>query len=137
MLGVGFRHRLKGRIMEIHRRSLFLGLLLVAGCASASRPLEYDSRQAEETLVLALDAWKQGRVGSLAKRVPPIRFEDEDCRCGLRLTEYRLEPRELPLRPFDDVRVVLVLRDRRQNRLEKTVTYQIALGPKPAVLRND
>jgi hypothetical protein len=123
--------------MEIPRRSLFLVLLLVAGCSSASQPTTYDSKRAEETLVLALDAWKQGRVGSLAKRVPPLRFEDEDCRSGLRLTEYRLEPREQPLRPFDDVRVVLVLRDRRQNRLEKTVAYQVSLEPKPAVLRND
>jgi len=121
-----------------HYQLLLLLLhLLVAGCSSASQWPSYDSQKAEETLIQALEAWKQGRITTLAKRVPPIRFEDEDCRNGFRLTDYRLESRELPLRPFNDVQVVLFLRDRRGNRTEKRVAYQIALEPTLVVLRSD
>lgn len=115
---------------------LFLALL-ASGCSTASQWPSYNSQKAEETLIQALEAWKQGRVATLAKRVPPLRFDDEDCRNGLRLTDYRLEPRELALRPFDDVQVVLFLRDRRGNQAEKQVSYQIALEPALAVLRSD
>lgn len=124
--------------MAIHCRSLLVLLaVLVAGCSTAPPWPTYDSQKAEETLVQALEAWKQGRVAALAKRVPPLRFEDEDYRNGFRLIRYQLEPRESPLRPFDDVEVLLFLRSRQGHQVEKLVSYQVALGPELAVLRSD
>jgi hypothetical protein len=119
------------------RLSPLLAFLLLAGCMPAPASPEYDSRKAEETLVLALDAWKEGRAGSLADRDPPIRFEDDDLYNGLRLTGYRVQPRATPLRPFDDAKVALSLHDRNGNSVEKTAAYQISLAPDLAVLRNE
>ena len=124
--------------MKIDPRSLLLLVVLLAmGCAPAPKLQDYDSRQAEETLILALEAWKHGRVDTLAKHDPPVRFEDEDYRSGFRLTDYRVDRRAMPLRAFEDVPVVLFLRDRRGRTVEETVSYQVTLAPNPAVLRND
>jgi len=124
--------------MAMHRKSfLLVGVLLAAGCWSKPALPPYNSQRAEEILVLALDAWKQGRVGALARRDPPVRFEDDDYRNGLRLTDYRLPQRRRPIQPFDDVQVTLLLRNRWGNKVEKAVVYQIMLTPDPAVLRND
>jgi hypothetical protein len=124
--------------MQTRRRWFFVPLvLLAAGCSAASQVPQYDSQAAQETLVRTLDAWKQGRAGALAQGNPPIRFEDDDCRHGLQLTDYRLEQPLDSLRPFDDVQVVLLLRDARGNPVEKTAAYQVVLTPALAVLRSD
>ena len=120
-----------------HWELLPLAVLLVAGCSSQPPLPDYDSGLAEATLIAALDAWKQGYVKDLAKREPPIRFEDEDYRSGLHLSDYRLADREIPLRPFDDVQVTLLLRNRRGEIVEKTAVYQVACEPQLAVLRSD
>lgn len=120
------------------RRCLLLGaLVLAAGCSSGPPMPHYDSKQAEETLLAALDAWKAGQAGALGRRHPPVRFEDEDWRGGLQLADYRLKQPSGPVRAFEDVEVVLVLRDRRGATVEKTVAYQVALAPGLAVLRSD
>lgn len=117
---------------------LALGLLLIVGSCSSRPPLPpYDSKQAEQTLVTALDAWKQGQAYLLAQRVPSIRFEDEDYRSGLWLADYRLSSPDAGIRAFVDVPVTLTLRDRQGNAVEKTVAYQVALEPHLAVLRSD
>ncbi len=119
-------------------RHLALALLLPAtGCFRAPQSPPYDSQRAKQTLILTLEAWKAGRPAELAERDPPIRFEDEDCRNGLHLVEYRLDEGEPPPRPFEDVRATLVLRDGRGNTAEKHVAYQVALAPDLAVLRSD
>lgn len=124
--------------MKLISKYLALGLLLVTGACSSRPPLPpYDSKQAEHTLVATLDAWKQGQAYLLAQRVPPIRFEDEDYRSGLWLTDYRLSAPEIGVRAFVDVPVTLSLRDRQGKGFEKNVAYQIALEPRLAVLRSD
>lgn len=125
--------------MKLVYSSSLLAILLLsaAGCPSPNPLSPYNSNQAEETLVLVLDAWKQGQAGALAKRKSPIRFEDEDYRNGSRLADYRIEKREMPLRPFNDVRVALSLRDRKGRKINKTVAYQIKTAPNLAVLRSD
>ncbi|MBN2578744.1 MAG: hypothetical protein JXB10_07100 [Pirellulales bacterium] len=116
---------------------VFFTVLLAAGCSSRPPAPPYDSKRAREILILVLDAWKENRVGTLARRTPPVRFEDEDCRNGLRLTDYRIAPDASFTGPFDDVTVTLLLLDRRGNKLETPAAYQIALQPRLSVLRND
>ena len=112
-------------------------LLLTPGCSSKPASPPYEPTQAVETLGAALDAWCAGQVDSLAKRQPPIRFEDDDFRSGLVLVTYELVPREGPIRAHDDVSVHLSLRDQQGATHEKTVVYQVTLEPSLAVLRND
>jgi hypothetical protein len=124
--------------MEIPYRLLILLVVLLApSCTSAPQAPPYDAQKAREILILTLEAWRQGRAGTLAKHNPPLRFEDEDYRNGLRLIEYRLEELRRPARPFDDVQVSLVLLDRRGNKVSWSVAYQVSLEPDWAVLRNE
>ncbi len=124
--------------MRTHPRALlFLAVLLATSCSSGPRSPQYDSKQAQQTLVLASGAWKHRRVATLAKGNPAVRFEDEDHRNGLLLADYRLEDPGHPIRPWEDVRVILVLRDPHGKTIEKTAVYQVVLEPGPVVLRND
>jgi hypothetical protein len=124
--------------MKIHRkRFVLLTVLLAAGCSTKPTSPPYDAKQAQATLVLALDAWKQENTRELARRKPPIRFEDDDCRNGLRLTGYSIEKGKPSAGPFDDLQVTLSLLDRHGNKIEKSAAYQITLEPRLSVLRND
>jgi hypothetical protein len=116
---------------------LLFAVALAAACSRSSPVPPYDSKKAQNALFLALDAWKQNCAGTLAKGTPPLRFEDEDYRAGSRLTEYRLEDGQLPIRPSVDVWVKLFLVDPLGKTFERRVTYQIGLEPALVVLRND
>ncbi len=49
------------------------------------------------------EAWKKGDAKSLAKRKPPIRFEDDDQLSGFRLSDYEIEEPDSPIKPHQDV----------------------------------
>ncbi|HEY1603237.1 MAG TPA: hypothetical protein VGG64_26775 [Pirellulales bacterium] len=112
-----------------------------AGCWSSERPsiddLSYDSSSARTALLAALDAWKQGRAAELARRKPPIRFADEDYIGGWRLTEYQLVDPEQEIRPFQGVRVNLLLKNRKGQTAKRLASYQVSIRPGMAVLRSD
>jgi hypothetical protein len=83
-------------------RRLALALLVAAGCAKGAGPPAapaYDGRQAREALVASLEAWKKGQTKTLARRTPPIRFEDDDLMAGLRLADYEIEEPDAPVQP--------------------------------------
>lgn len=122
--------------MIVNRLLILLGLVLMVGCNRAPQPSRHDVDRAREILVIALDAWKQGQVETLAKREPPIRFVDDDWRAGSQLTNYALEEPHFPSGPIQDVIVVLTLKNQ-QGETQKTATYQVKIEPNPAVLRSD
>ncbi len=114
-------------------------LLLTTGCSRRESPSEeiaYDSELARQTLIAALDAWRQGQTWGLARQVPPIRFHDDDQMAGWRLTDYQLPDASTPLAPFGEVLVTLRLQ-RHGATVEKTVAYQVSLTPQRAVFRGD
>ena len=119
------------------KRSLLAIALLMTGCTAARDQRRADSDRAYEVLVSALDAWQQGAATELAKQDPPIRFVDDDLIAGYQLTGYAIDEPEAAIAPFDDVLVILSLRDRQGKPFEKTVAYQISLTPGPAVLRSE
>lgn len=119
------------------RRCMALLLTVVVGCSSGASSSPESSAAAKKALATALDAWKQGRAAALAKGQPPVRFEDDDYRNGLKLLDYRLDHPDRPICPREDVRVTLVLRDRRGQTSEKAVLYQVVVEPAIAVLRSD
>ena len=125
--------------MRSHRvLALLLGI--VTGCSGASRTtpdIPFDSDKARSALVAALDAWKKGEAKSLSKRKPAIRFEDDDLLTGLRLAEYEIEEPDRPIQPFQDVEVILELKDARGKSVRREARYQVGLDPSVSVLRSD
>jgi hypothetical protein len=126
-------HRLPPRLL------LCLIAVAMAGCSKPSRPpeLQYDSGQARQTLLTALDAWKRGQAAQLAGAQPPIRFVDDDLADGCQLVDFQPPSPDARLEPFTDIPVALVLRDRRGNVVNRNATYQIGLMPHLSVLRTD
>jgi hypothetical protein len=126
-------------VMRKSHRALAV-LLVASGCSggpgTAAAP-PYDSGKARDALVASLDAWKKGQTKTLAKRRPPIRFEDDDLVRGLRLFDYEIEEPDSPITLHQNVGVILSLRDARGNAVRREATYQVATEPALAVLRSD
>jgi hypothetical protein len=126
--------------LSMRRRAnvmLFLALA-AAGCPRNPFPIgNYDDAQARQTLIAALEAWKQKQVAALATREPPIRFVDEDYSGGSVLLEYELLAADQPIRPYDNVPVRVTLREPQGTVITTDVAYQITLEPKLAVLRGE
>jgi hypothetical protein len=116
---------------------VFAALLGFLGCAGQTLDDAAKSQHAKYILVAALDAWKAGHVESLAARTPSIRFADHDQRAGMELVDYEFENEAAQIRPFQNVRIVLSLRDKQGQTNEKTVTYQVGVEPALTVLRSD
>ncbi|WP_435011383.1 hypothetical protein P12x_002693 [Tundrisphaera lichenicola] len=126
--------------MGYRRGNLLPLVLILAGCSgtgeSPSEP-PYDTERARSALVAALEAWKKGEAKALPKRVPPIRFVDDDLISGLRLSDYEIESPDGPIGPHADVDVVLSLRDKHNQPIQREARYQVATEPGLAVLRSD
>ena len=108
------------------------------GCGTSfSLSADEDSRRARKTLIEALDAWKSGQVRSLAKKMPPIRFVDDDQLAGLELLDYALDDDGIRVLPFQNIKVCMTVRDRRGQSAIRIAFYQVVLEPRLAVLRSD
>ena len=113
---------------------------VIAGCSDNRTPSfddpTYDSKQAHDTLVAALDAWQKDRTKELSLRKPPIKLTDDDARSGMKLVRYEIvDPSTIG--PFQDVAVKLELKTRDGRPISRAVTYQIMLKPAIFVARSD
>jgi hypothetical protein len=121
-------------------RTLPLLLIVAIGCARTApqgEAAKYDPDRARDALVAAMEAWKKGQAGTLAKRQPPIRFVDDDFVAGMSLVEYEVDEPDAPIALHTDVLVILSLKDRRGKPVRREAHYQIATEPALAVLRSD
>lgn len=124
---------------------LALAVVLVAcvsGCGvsvsvSTEQDASYDSALAKQTLIEALDAWKQGKAATLAKRKPPIRFTDDDLRTGGKLVEYQFSRPDEPIRKQTSVSVRIKVVRGKGPPHEHEAQYQVSLSPQLAVMRAD
>lgn len=107
------------------------------GCSGQTANQAADSARAKCTLMAALEAWKSGHVESLSTRSPAIRLADDDQIAGMELVDYELDNEAAQIKPFENVRVVLSLRDRQGQTSQKSVTYQVGVTPKLTVIRSD
>ncbi len=115
-------------------------LIVAAGCSGRSEPANktpYEPEQARAALVTALDAWKKGEAGKLARRAPPIRFVDDDFALGMKLSDYELVEPDAPIGLHTNVPVILSLRDKHGKVVRRETQYQVATEPGLAVLRSD
>ncbi len=111
--------------------------LWLTGCfVSVQSDEGYDPQLAHETLLSALDAWKDGNVKVLVTLESPIRFLDDDLLAGFQLEDYEIELTSGSPRPFQNIPVTLTLRKANQS-IQRAATYQISLEPDRAVLRSD
>lgn len=112
--------------------------LWLAGCFVSVQSVDegYDPQLAHETLLSALDAWKDGNVKALVTLESPIRFLDDDLLAGFQLEDYEIELTSGSPRPFQNIPVTLTLRKANQS-IQRAATYQISLEPDRAVLRSD
>ena len=113
---------------------------VAAGCsggAGTDSEASFDSEKARGALVTSLEAWKKGEAKSLSKRQPPIRFEDDDLLSGLRLADYEIEEPDAPIKPHQDVEVILMMKDRQGKNVRREARYQVGLDPSLTVLRSD
>lgn len=116
---------------------ILLILVVIPGCAAQTSTEAVNSERAKYILETALDAWRTGRPGSLAARKPAIRFVDDDQRAGMELLEYGYEDEEEVIKPYQNVAMVLWVRDRNGQTFEKRATYQVGVEPTFTVLRSD
>jgi hypothetical protein len=118
----------------------FALLIILASCSGSTKPAaegHHDPERARLALVTALDAWKRGEARALARRTPPFRFVDEDFAAGWKLADYEIEEPDAPIRRFENVAVILSLRDKGGRTVRRETTYQVTTDPALAVLRSD
>jgi len=122
---------------------LILAVVAISGCGGVSVSVttepdaSYDSTKAKETLLGALDAWKQGKAATLARQKPPIRFSDDDLLSGYKLVDYKLARPDEPIQRARSIAVVLQLARGKGPAIERQALYQVSLAPQLAVMRAD
>ena len=114
-----------------------LCLLGLMGCAEQSSVEAANSQRAKYILVTALDAWKAGHPESLSTRSPAIRFADEDQKAGFQLVDYEFADESAQIKPFKNVKMVLMLKDQQGGASRKIASYQLGVEPGLTVLRSD
>ena len=125
------------RMHLLLRATIMGGLLSLCGCAARTSAVADTSAHAKYVLVAALDSWRTGKVATLTSRKPAIRFVDDDQRAGLELADYEFENEAAPILPFQNVKIVLSLRNKQGQVSQKAVTYQVGVEPGLTVLRSD
>lgn len=110
---------------------------VVAVLSGCSKPLDepVDPNKATEVLNTAFGAWKQGEsYGELAKRQPPIYFNEPEWESGKKLLKYELGPVTLSGRQ-GRCSVKLSLQDSAGKLTERAIGYQIDTMPTMVITR--
>lgn len=116
-----------------------VAVLATVGCnRTATETAQQDFSRARETLVVALDAWKQGKAPSLARRDPPIRFVDDDCVAGWQLSDFEIPDDKAGRNTkVTSLRANLTLDRNGSPTVRRAAMYQISFEPRLTVLRAD
>lgn len=120
--------------MRASRFLLFCCLALLPGCGNTiDKPV--DTGKAAEVLTTAFDAWKQGdKYGELARRQPPIYFNEPEWEAGKKLVAYEAGPVSLAGRQ-GRCSVKLTLQDGAGKVTKRAIGYQIETTPKLVITR--
>src|SRR5438874_679064 len=108
--------------------------VLLLGCAKTlDKPV--DTGKAAEVLATAFDAWKQGeKHGELARRRPPIYFNEPEWDAGKKLLAYEAGPVTLTGRQ-GRCSVKLKPQDGAGKVTERVIGYQIDVTPNRVITR--
>ncbi|QEH36894.1 hypothetical protein OJF2_54790 [Aquisphaera giovannonii] len=111
-------------------------LLISPGCGASASPA--DPARAQETLRIALDAWKAGsKPGDLSGHATPIRVSDQEWAGGWTLLDYRVDD-DGKLVGFDmNYPVELNLKRPGGGTVKKKAVYTVTTHPESLVLRQE
>lgn len=127
--------------MNPMKPSFALGIVvLFAGCGRdhPAPQSATDPSEARQTLVAALDSWKQGRKhAEMPTADPPIRVADEDWLAGAKLQDYALEGDGEVSGSSVLWRVKLTLKTPQGRTIAKPADYRINSAPDATVIRQD
>jgi hypothetical protein len=113
-----------------------LAVLLSAGCGRAP-PAPADPAKAREALQTALNAWKDGKEPNwLQEQTPPVHVVDHEWLGGYRLLRFKVEKDE-PAGADLRCQVLLSLKDKRGNALQKRAVYSVGTSPVLTVVREE
>lgn len=126
------------RVANRIRGIVWLCGLVLAGCGSGvyqSAPVDAD--KASETLLFALESWKEGETpDSLKNESPAVVVQDLDWTGGMKLVSYEVVGEARALNANLIAKVKLSLQDKTGNASEKTVTYVVGTSPVLTVFRD-
>jgi hypothetical protein len=113
-----------------------LGLWVVvalAGCGGGAPPVNKD--RASEVLKVAFDAWKNGDdYDSLAKRTPPLHFNEPAWKAGSKLVDFRIGAVDMLGRQAK-CPVKLTLQDKAGKTIEREIGYLVDTTPNIVIVR--
>ncbi len=111
-------------------------LLIVSGCADqAGAPVKLDV--AQQTLLSAMEAWKDGREAEdLLNEKPSIVVQESEWIEGTKLLEYEIVSDDQPTGPNLIATVKLKLSKSDGTVTSKTATYVVGTSPGLTVYRN-
>jgi hypothetical protein len=127
--------------MAMQFRSLYtrlaLGALIVlpaAGCHQ-SLPPQADPAAARTALTAALEAWQKGEsTEDLAKRSPPIYFNDQKCVPDVKLISFKIEDSQDFYGQSVRIKTVLTLKMKDGSTREKKAGYLIDTSPATVIV---
>lgn len=110
--------------------------LVQCGCGGPYQSAPVNVNKAHETLVTALDSWKNGDPAeSLQEQSPAIVVQDFDWIGGMKLLDYEVVDEGTPVDANLVANVKLKLQDKRGTKSDKTVTYHVGTAPALTVFR--
>jgi hypothetical protein len=121
----------------MNRYAVALGVVLAALVAGCSKTIDDPVNPDEAAAVLhaALEAWQQGEShDALAKRRPPIYFNEPEWRAGKKLVTFETGKVELLGRQGRCL-VKLSLRDKDGKETQRSISYQIDTTPQVVIAR--
>lgn len=125
-----------GRMFQSSRISVAVFVMCLTGCSDkVGAPV--DVHTAQQTLVTALDGWKDGKVPEdLFEERPSIAVQEMEWSNGTKLLDYEIVSDDQPVGPNLVATVKLRLGKDDGKVTEKMATYVVGTSPKLTVYRN-
>jgi hypothetical protein len=113
-------------------------IFMTSGCGASNTGSQADPNEAEKTVKLVLDAWKNGeKLSDVSMREPGIVINDMDWTLGHKLVRYK--PSSESRVACNDMQypVELELKSPKGRIVKKQAIYHISTTPQKLVLRQD
>jgi hypothetical protein len=127
-------------IVSRYVRLSFVGFMIfmTSGCGASNTGSQADPNEAEKTIKLVLDAWKNGeKLSDVSMREPGIVINDMDWTLGHKLVSYKPSSEARVAGNDMQYPVELELKSPKGRIVKKQAIYHISTTPQKLVLRQD